>query len=257
MFGSHLYYSSITPQPKQNRFFYKIYGVMHVGERIRFLHFVKLLNKRSESPLEILDAGSGNGNYAFHLRRKFPYAKITAIDISKKRIHNASYIANLLGVRNIFFRQGSLTNLKESQKYDLVICIDVLEHIRKDFLAIKNISKSLKPGGYLILHVPKDRKLAHRHFKRFRNSRIQDHVRDEYRIGEILDKIKNGGLKVITFSYTQGWFGSLAWEIDQLHVVYLRKLRYITFPLLYLLILADAYMKNRRGNGFLFHCIKE
>ena len=155
------------------------------------------------------------------------------------------------------FDQKTLTNFTEKQKYDLVLCIDVLEHIKDDVLALNNIRDSLKPGGILLLHIPKDRKLAFRHFKRFKSFRIEDHVRDEYRIEDILHKLERAGLTVNTISYTQGWFGSLAWEIDQLLIVYLRKLRYVAFPLLYILILADVYIKNRNGNGFLFHCLKE
>ncbi|MFX0199909.1 MAG: methyltransferase domain-containing protein [Candidatus Hodarchaeota archaeon] len=257
MFGYQLYYSAINPQPKQNRFFYKVFGVMHVGERIRFLHVSKLMKQKMDSPTQILDAGSGNGNYAFYLRKVFPKAEITAVEISKEKIDNTSYIAHSLDVKNISFNQESLTNMREQGKYDLAICIDVLEHIEDDFLALTNIKNSLKPGGSLILHVPKDRRLALRHFKRFKGFRIEDHVREEYRIEEILDKLERAGLKVDNLSYTQGWFGSLAWEIDLFLIGYLRKLRYIAFPFLYMLILADVYGKNGNGNGFLFHCLKE
>ena len=256
MFGYQLYYLTISPQPKQNRFFYRIYGVMHAGERIRFLHVCKLVKQNVDSPKRILDAGSGNGNYAFYLGRLFPNAKITAVDISRERIQNASYVANLLQMEHLSFNRKSLNDLKEKLKYDLVICIDVLEHIRNDSLVLRNISESLRPGGSLILHVPKDRKLAFRHFKKLRGFRIEDHVREEYRIEEILEKIERAGLKVNNLSYTQGWFGSLAWEIDLFLVVHLRKLRYIVFPFLYLLILADVYGKNGNGNGFLFHCLR-
>jgi 2-polyprenyl-3-methyl-5-hydroxy-6-metoxy-1,4-benzoquinol methylase len=257
MFGYQLYYSSINPQPKQNRRFYKIYGVMHVGERLRFLHVTKLINQEIQSPCEILDAGAGNGNYAFYLRKIFPRAKIKAIDISKEKIANISNIAHLLSLKNIIFDQKTLTNLSEKEKYDLVVCVDVLEHIKNDISAIKNISNSLKPRGSLILHVPKDRKLVYRHFNRFKEFSIGDHVRDEYSTEEIVNKIRLSGLKIKGFSYTLGWFGSLAWEIDQFLIVYSRKVRYITFPILYLLILADVYKKNKNGNGFLFHCVKE
>ena len=257
MFGYQLYYSATNPQPKQNRFFYKIFGVMHVGERIRFTHVSKLVKQIVDSPMEILDAGSGNGNYAFYLRKVFPKAKIIAVDICKEKIHNASYIAHSLDVKNISFNQKSLTNIKEKGKYDLAVCIDVLEHIKDDLRALRKIKDSLKPGGSLILHVPKDRKLAFRHFKRFKGFRIEDHVREEYRVEEILRKIERAGLKVKGLSYTQGWFGSLAWEIDLLLIVHLRKLRYIAFPFLYMLILADVYGKNGNGNGFLFHCFRE
>jgi cyclopropane fatty-acyl-phospholipid synthase-like methyltransferase len=230
---------------------------MHVGERIRFLHVSKLVKQEIESPMEILDAGSGNGNYAFYLGKLFPAARITAVDISKEKMDTASSIVDLLNMKNVSFCQKSITIMRERLKYDLVVCVDVLEHIKNDFLAIKNMEKSLKPDGNLILHVPKNRRLVFRHFKRFKSYKIEDHAREEYRIEEILHRIKSVGLKVNTVSFTQGWFGSLAWEIDQLLIVYLRKLRYVAFPFLYLLMLADVYSKNRRGNGFLLHCVKE
>jgi 2-polyprenyl-3-methyl-5-hydroxy-6-metoxy-1,4-benzoquinol methylase len=257
MFGSHLYYSSINPQPKQNRFFYKIYGVMHVGERIRFLHFVKLIKQKINSPMEILDAGAGNGNYAFYLSKLFPEAKIVGRDISREKVKNASELAHFLRLENISFHQESLTNVKEKGKYDVVICIDVLEHIKNDSLVLRNIGNSLKAEGRFILHVPKDRRLARRHFRRFKGFSVEDHVREEYRIEEILHKIKKASLKVESLSHTQGWFGSLAWEIDQLLIMYFSKLRYVLFPFLYVLILADVYWKNKKGNGFLFLCVKE
>lgn len=95
------------------------------------------------------------------------------------------------------------------------------------------------------------------YLSRFKGFNIKDHVRKEYRMEEIVNKIKYSGLKVKKFSYTFGWFGSLAWEIDHLLIVYLRKVKYITFPILYLLILVDVYRKNKNGNGFLFDCVKE
>ena len=230
---------------------------MHVGERIRFMHFMRLVKGKIDSAMEILDGGSGNGNYAFYLCKLFPRAKITGIDLSQEKIDNASDIADLLNLKNISFSQKSLTKVKEKDKYDLVVCIDVLEHIENDFLAIRNMSNSLKPGGNLILHVPKDRKLVLRHFRRFKDFRIEDHVREEYRIEEILDKVKRVGLRVKSLSHTQGWLGSLAWEIDQLLIMNLRKLRYIAFPFLYLFMLGDVHSSNRDGNGFLLHCIKD
>ncbi|MFX1495695.1 MAG: class I SAM-dependent methyltransferase, partial [Promethearchaeota archaeon] len=223
---------------------------MHVGERIRFLHFCKLLKQKIDSPIQILDAGSGNGNYAFYLAKLFPRAKITGIDISGEKIDSTSSIAHLLNLRNLSFTKKSLTNIKEIAKYELVVCIDVLEHIENDFLAMRTLSNSLKLGGSLLLHVPKDRKQALRHFKRFKDFRIEDHVREEYRIEEILKKVKHVGLEVKSLSYTHGWFGSLAWEIDQLLILRLRKLRYVAFPFLYLLMLADVHLGNKNGNGF-------
>ena len=41
-----------------------------------------------------------------------------------------------------------------SSKYDLVLCEQVLEHVKDPYLAVANLSKILKPGGMLHISVP-------------------------------------------------------------------------------------------------------
>ncbi|TNF88243.1 MAG: class I SAM-dependent methyltransferase, partial [Gammaproteobacteria bacterium] len=38
--------------------------------------------------------------------------------------------------------------------YDGIVCLSVLEHVYDPFAAIENIHALLKPGGYLLLHLP-------------------------------------------------------------------------------------------------------
>ena len=48
-----------------------------------------------------------------------------------------------------------LTNLSFSaDSFDAAICIHVLEHIEKDILAINELHRVLKPGGWAIISVP-------------------------------------------------------------------------------------------------------
>lgn len=39
-------------------------------------------------------------------------------------------------------------------RYDGIVCLSVLEHVYDPFAAIENIHSLLKPGGYLLLHLP-------------------------------------------------------------------------------------------------------
>lgn len=64
-------------------------------KRIRSLHVSKLVKKRIDSPMEIMDVGSGNGNYAFYLGKSFPEARIIGVDISKENMDTASLIINV------------------------------------------------------------------------------------------------------------------------------------------------------------------
>jgi SAM-dependent methyltransferase len=42
----------------------------------------------------------------------------------------------------------------EDSSFDTVLCTEVLEHVAKPHLAVEEMSRVLKPGGYLILSVP-------------------------------------------------------------------------------------------------------
>ncbi len=63
--------------------------------------------------------------------------------------------------KKIHYLQLDLTNIKASQKkllqnykFDTVIAINVLEHIKNDVLALKNINTILSRSGRIILFVP-------------------------------------------------------------------------------------------------------
>jgi len=50
---------------------------------------------------------------------------------------------------------GSVTEIPfEDEFFDVVLCVDVLEHVGKDFVAVKEMFRVLKPGGVLVLHTP-------------------------------------------------------------------------------------------------------
>lgn len=51
-------------------------------------------------------------------------------------------------------RPGNACDLPFDNHFDLVTCIDILEHIENDEHAIASIYNSLAPGGTLVLHVP-------------------------------------------------------------------------------------------------------
>lgn len=47
----------------------------------------------------------------------------------------------------------------QDETFDVIICNHVLEHIKDDDLALKEIYRSLKKGGFAILQIPLDQKL--------------------------------------------------------------------------------------------------
>lgn len=71
----------------------------------------------------------------------------------------------------------------EDEKFDQVICLDVLEHIVEDYEVTSEVFRTLKPGGRALFSVPQDQKLwsAHdiavNHVRRYSKSQLQELMR--------------------------------------------------------------------------------
>jgi len=76
-----------------------------------------------------LEIGCGNGDFLIELARKFPDRNFTGIDFAEEQIKLAKL--NSKGINNIEFKSGSALDLKfPDNSYELVLCINVLHHIR-------------------------------------------------------------------------------------------------------------------------------
>jgi len=100
---------------------------------------------------KILDLGCGNGKY-LHVLNKFGYKNAKGIDISKEQIEIAkkNNLSNVECINAIDFLK------KNSEKYDVVILIDVLEHLElNQSIELINLAfENLNKGGKLFIQVP-------------------------------------------------------------------------------------------------------
>ncbi len=99
---------------------------------------------------KILEVGCGIGNFTKLL---IGYGEVFAIDIDKH--HVAAATRTVKAKANIEY--GDIENSKHffnGQKFDTIICLNVLEHIKDDQKTLKNLYSLLKEGGNLILLVP-------------------------------------------------------------------------------------------------------
>lgn len=99
---------------------------------------------------DILEVGCGIGNFTKEL---IHFGNVFAIDIDKEYV--STTLKLLKGKAHIGF--GDIEKglyFFKSQRFDRVVCINVLEHIQDDDKALDNIYSLLKNEGYLILLVP-------------------------------------------------------------------------------------------------------
>jgi len=136
--------------------------------------------------LKILDLACACGhNYSICKN----YGEYNGIDISDTAIK----YCNLKKIPNVTV--GDVQNLTfESESFDVVLSMDVFEHIEDDIACMKKIIKVLKPGGKLIFNTPALMMLYSYHDKGFHHFR-------RYRAGEISKKLKIAGFKITFITY--------------------------------------------------------
>ncbi|MAH89443.1 MAG: bifunctional 3-demethylubiquinol 3-O-methyltransferase/2-polyprenyl-6-hydroxyphenol methylase [Pelagibacterales bacterium] len=97
---------------------------------------------------KILDLGCGGGILSESLAEEG--ANLIAIDQSKKLIHEAKKRAKLKNYR-INYQCASIKNLKEKNaKFDIILCLEVIEHIEDYRSFLKFTFECLKQNGIII-----------------------------------------------------------------------------------------------------------
>jgi SAM-dependent methyltransferase len=190
------------------RWYIRLLGVPIVGLRIRARNVFSLIPKNRQYR-EILDAGSGLGVFSFQLARLFPASSVTGVDVLKDEVESAEHIRKKAGIENVRFKVADLVSIPDSNRFDLVLCIDILEHIQDDAAAIRGIYRALAPEGLLVLHVPA---LYRRYpvWKKSLNFDVETHVRKGYELQEIQDKIRDANFTLLESGYTYGFLETLA-----------------------------------------------
>ena len=115
-----------------------------------YQNILKIINDTLPNKnIKILDYGCGTGSVALYLSNGIN--KVTGYDISNKAISLCKYSANKNNLKNIFFTD----DLKQvGDKFDIVICIEVVEHVKNDVELINLLNNKLSKNGKLILSTP-------------------------------------------------------------------------------------------------------
>ena len=116
----------------------------------KLIHHFKL-NPNNQSPLEklkILDIGSGGGLLCEPLNRLG--AKMTGIDASNKNIQVARLHAKEMNL-NIEYIHSSPENINLENEFDVILNMEVIEHVADVNLFIKKCSKLIKKNGIMFV----------------------------------------------------------------------------------------------------------
>lgn len=218
--------------------------------------------KQFPGEASVLDAGSGFGQYTWRMTRMNSKWRIKAVDINSEQIADCNGFFEKSGLsERVSFETGDLTLLSDSEAYNIVLSVDVMEHIEEDVVVFKNFYKSLKKDGVLIISTPSDQGGSDVHGDE-EESFIDEHVRDGYSIQDITDKLNKAGFRDIDASYTYGKPGNISWRLSMKYPIKMLNISYlffiilpfyylIFFPVSLILNIFDLRLTHKKGTGLL------
>jgi SAM-dependent methyltransferase len=238
---------------------------------LRTWHVKKALRKIARQfpgEASVLDAGSGFGQYTWRMSRMNNRWKIKAIDINREQIDDCNVFFRKTGLSDrVSFDTCDLTTLNDLNCYDIILSVDVMEHIEEDILVFKNFYRSLKDNGILLISTPSDKGGSDVHGDN-EESFIDEHVRDGYSIKDITGKLLLAGFKTVEAGYTYGKPGNISWRLSMKYPIKMLNVSYlfflllpfyylIFFPISIILNIFDLSLLHKTGTGLLLTARKQ
>ncbi|MCC7050736.1 MAG: methyltransferase domain-containing protein [Bacteroidia bacterium] len=226
-------------------FFYRLLDLL----LLRSWHIHKEIKKWKNSAsanAQIFDAGSGFGQYSFYLAKNNPAYNVYSVDVKQDQINDCNDFFKKAGVTNCLFEVQDLVKYQKPNSFDLILSVDVMEHILEDVQVFKNFSVSLKTGGMLLISTPSDQGGSDVH-DAAASSFIEEHVRDGYNIKEIEEKLLSSGFSKVEARYSYGAPGKISWKLSMKYPILMlgiSKLFFVLIPFYYLITYPISYILN-------------
>lgn len=152
----------------------------------------------------ILEISSGIGTYSKKIIKK------TGENIELTEFNDLQVEFLKRSINGVIVNKLDLNNKQDfikigQNKFDVIICSNVLEHVKDDNLALHEIYKLLKKSGILVLIVPNDPKLFSEQDK------ILGHYR-RYTKKEVIKKSEKNRFQIVKIS-NFNFLGRLGWKI--------------------------------------------
>lgn len=232
------------------KIYVRIFGIPEIGFQVRSMYFRQMLwqNVKQANIGNVLDAGSGTGVYSIMLGKRYPKSQIFGWEIDDTKLKFSKAFVKELGLKNVQFELRDITkNIYKKNRFDLIVNIDVLEHIDDYKEVLKNFYKLMNKNGYLFIHTPQVNQK--RIFGKLKDWHHAEHIHEGYSPQELRSELNNIGFKVLDMRETFGLFGKIAWELNHMLIPKGFVLVGIVYPLLYCVSSLDLLTKNDKGLG--------
>ncbi len=253
-------------RPFLRKLFYRLLDLL----LLRTWHIKKAIRKwgkQYKNGADILDAGSGFGQYSFYLSKQSKKNRILGVDVKTEQVEDCNKFFGQIGKsEKVKFEFADLTKFEKEKEFDLILSVDVMEHILEDVDVFKNFYQSLRDNGMVLISTPSDQGGSDVHDEH-EHSFIDEHVREGYSVGEIEEKLKSAGFSKVEAAYSYGTPGKISWKLSmkipilmlnmsKLFFIILPFYYMITYPISFILNYLDVNMKHKTGTGLIVKAYK-
>lgn len=179
---------------------------MEIMKRKNFTYrkLIYLSEKYLSKEDRVLDIGCGVGTIDFYLADKC--INLLGVDVSERAIKLCRENSRVLGLETkLEFKQLNFPKHNFFEQFNLIICSEVLEHIKNDRRAIKTVYKLLCSGGIAIFSVPSQNAPLYRIGILNKFEKNVGHLR-RYLPEDITSNIIKEGFMIKEFVKTEGLF---------------------------------------------------
>jgi len=115
---------------------------------------------RLEDGMRVLDLGCGWGSLSLWIAEHYPHCRVTAVSNSKAQIDHVARRCATRGLNNVKALFGDVNELSLDQTFDLVISIEMFEHVKNYERLMAKVASLLEADGQLFVHIFSHRQFA-------------------------------------------------------------------------------------------------
>jgi len=185
--------------------------------------------------LSILDFGCGSARFLNELG-KYGYKHLEGVEVSES--YNAAKIINNENIR--------ITKDIQNKKYDVILMMDVLEHIEDDLSCLLSMKNHLSDGGMIIASVPaynflwSNHDVINMHYRRYTRKSLRKVISES---SYTIDYMTNWNMTILPFIALSRLINKSA--KTELHIK-----NKILFNLLYIILLTENQIFKTLGLPF-------
>jgi len=258
----NIFANTIRKFPFLRVIFYKLLDLMFLRSWYVRRELREIRSKFGKEEIKIYDAGSGYGQYTYFMVKKLSPCNLLSVDVKGDWINDCREFFKNKNIKNISFAVEDLTAINHKDSFDLIVCVDVMEHIHDDKKVFSNLYNALRKGGYLLINSPSVFGGSDVHSDE-EESFIGEHARDGYSKEDLEHKLHPLGFETYKSKYTYGFWGDKAWRlgikypmlllnISKLFLVILPLYYILTLPFILIMMQLDFWSDNKTGTGINF-----